>query len=272
MRFIVSLLAVLGSLLTPAHAHEFWISPLDYAAAPGESVHADLQIGSNFTGYPNPYLPSQTLRNEMWQGDQVTQITGRLGDRPALQMDMPDAPGLVTLVHETTDTNLTYKDWKTFTDFCTHKDFTWAIDRHIARGLPQTGGFVESYRRYVKSLIAVGDGAGMDQEVGLEVEIIALTNPYTADPAQGVTVEVRFQGAPRPDVQVELFARRLDDQTLLETTYYRTDASGRVTLPVEAGVEYLVDHVEMLEQPGSFEDRTPVWRSLWAGLTFAVPG
>lgn len=266
------LLVCLGHLTAPAHAHEFWIAPLDYEVAPGESLHADLRIGSDFTGYPNPYLPSQTLRNELWQGDTMTRIDGRLGDRPALQLTMPQTPGLVTLVHETTDTNLTYKDWDTFTDFCAHKDFTWAIDRHIERGLPQTGGFVERYRRYVKSLVAVGAGAGADRVVGLEIEIVALTNPYTSDPAEGVTVQVLFQGAPRADAQVELFGRRLADGALLDTTYYRTDADGRVTLPVEAGVEYLVDHVEMLEQPGSFEDRTPVWRSVWAGLTFAVPG
>lgn len=271
MRLIASLLVLLGCLTTPVLAHEFWISPVDYQVAPGEALHADLRIGSDFIGYPNPNLPNQTERFEIWQADTVTPYGGRLGDRPALQLDGFEQPGLVTLVHETSDTNLTYTEWSKFTDFCTHKDFAWAIDRHLARGFPQTE-FVESYRRFAKSLIAVGDGAGADQVVGLEVEIIALTNPYTVDPADGVLVEVRYQDQPMPDVQVELFGRRLSDNSLLETTYYRTDAQGRVTLPVEAGVEYLVDHVEMLEQPGTIEDRTPVWRSLWASLTFVVPG
>ena len=53
-------------------------------------------------------------------------------------------------------------------------------------------------------------------------------------------------------------------------TLHRTDAEGRAVLPVEPGHVYLADNVTLLplEQDSSGD---PVWHSLWASLTFAVP-
>ena len=48
------------------------------------------------------------------------------------------------------------------------------------------------------------------------------------------------------------------------------DAEGIATFPVIAGREYMVDNVALLPlEPEVNGD--PVWHSLWANLTFAVP-
>ena len=59
-----------------------------------------------------------------------------------------------------------------------HKAFDSVLEDHQARGLPDTG-FRESYRRYAKTLIAVGDGAGNDPSIGPASEIVALSNADT---------------------------------------------------------------------------------------------
>jgi len=41
---------------------------------------------------------------------------------------------------------------------------------------------------------------------------------------------------------------------------------------VTAGSEYLLDTVVMRPAPPSGEADAPVWQSLWASLTFMVPG
>ena len=129
-----------------------------------------------------------------------------MGDNPALVMEA-GADGLAVVVHETTDSRLTYTDFAVFQRFVAHKDFATALADHAARGLPETG-FKETYRRHAKSLIAVGSGAGADRAMGLAIEIVALANPYTDDLTAGLPVLVLLDGAPRGDAQVELFRDR----------------------------------------------------------------
>jgi uncharacterized GH25 family protein len=176
--------------------------------------------------------------------------------------------GLVVIVHETSDSTLTYTEWDKFIDFVEHKDFDSALAAHAARGLPETG-FKESYRRYAKALIAVGSGAGSDAPTGLETEIVALANPYTDDLSGGLPVRVLYQDAPRADAQVELFEKGPDEAVVV--TLHRTDAEGVARLPVKPGYEYLVDAVILRDTGNDDTETGPVWHSLWAALTFATP-
>ena len=262
------LLAWMFALLTAtaAQAHEFWIDPEAFQVAPGAPMVADIRVGQKMTGAAYAYVPRNFRRFDLVMGDTVTPVDGRAGDRPALSVTAPEA-GLAVVVHVTRDYDLTYTEREKFVDFVRHKDFAWALDDHAARGLPETG-FKERYSRYAKSLIAIGDGAGSDRIVGLETEIVALANPYTDDLPGGLPVRVLYQGAPRPDAQVELFARAPDGTVTVTTT--RTDDTGIARLSVEPGFSYLADHVVMRPlEPANEGD--PVWESLWASLTFAVP-
>ena len=114
----------------------------------------------------------------------------------------------------------------------------------------------------------MGDGAGADAEVGLVTEIVAEANPYTDDMSGGFPIRVLYNGAPRADAQVELFARPPSGE--VEVSLHRTDADGRVTLPVRPGYSYLADAVVLRPMEPQAE-KDPVWESLWASLTFAVP-
>jgi len=246
-------------------AHEFWISPVTYAIEPGEQAEANLRIGQNFIGPAYSYQTRQFERFEVLQDGVATLVNGRLGDVPAMAMEgLQD--GLAIVVHETVDNTLTYKEWAKFKKFVDHKDLG-VLDDHVARGI-RTEDFKEDYRRFTKALIAVGSGAGADQEVGMQTEIIALNNPYT-EALDEMAVKVLLDGAPRPDAQVELFVR--DTKGEIEVLLYRTDANGISRFPVNPGYEYLVDAVTMETLPNSDPDDGAVWRSLWAALTFKMP-
>lgn len=260
------LLATLACIAAPAGAHEFWISPERYNIGAEDQLLAHLRVGQEFKGGASPYVPSSFVRFDVVDDGRVLPVEGRIGDRPALRMDAPSA-GLVTAVYQTTDNVLTYTEWQKFVNFAEHKDFTWALDEHLDRGLPETG-FKEAYSRYGKSLLAVGGGAGADQEVGLLTEIVALANPYTDDLGAGLPVRVLYQGAPRAGAQVELFEKAPDGRVAI--TLHRTDAGGVARLPVKPGHEYLVDAVVLRGLVPEAEG-DPVWESLWASLTFMVP-
>lgn len=267
-RHLTRYLAGLGMMLFAgaAAAHEFWIDTKTWQVAPGAPLAASIRVGQDFKGPSYSYLPLKFRRFDIVTGDRVTPVQGRAGDRPALSTNAPD-PGLAVIVHVTTDTHLTYKEWDKFAAFLNHKDWTALLDTHIERGLPKTD-FRERYSRYAKALIAVGDGAGADRVMGLETEIVALANPYTDTMKNGLPVRVLYQGAPRADTQVELFEKTPEGQVTV--TLFRTNSDGVAHLTVQPGHVYLADAV-VLRPLDAETPRDPVWESLWASLTFKVP-
>ncbi|PRX33728.1 Uncharacterized conserved protein, contains GH25 family domain [Meinhardsimonia xiamenensis] len=268
MRPVSALFATLALAATAlaAAAHEFWISPISYQVEPGGVIAAELRVGQMFSGAAYPFIPANFRRFELMQGERAVSVTARIGDRPALNMPAPGA-GLWVVVHETSHNFLTWSEREKFEDFLRHKDALWVLEEHRRRGLPETG-FRERYSRYAKSLVAVGDGQGSDREVGLLTEIVALANPYTDDLSKGLPVRVLYEGRPRANAQVEIFARAPDGT--VSDSFTRTDAEGVAVIETAPGTEYLIDAVVLRPLEAS-ERSDPVWESLWASLTFRTP-
>jgi len=262
---IVSLILLLAG--GNASAHEFWIGPHDYRLDPGQDVVADLLVGQEFQGYRQAYIPDFTQRFELIGGERTVPVTSRAGDRPALSQPLA-GPGLWVIVHETSDFRLFYDDAETFRTFVRHKDLRGTLEAHAARGLPAVG-FSELYRRFAKSLVALGPGEGQDRQVGLRAELVAEVNPYAPGFDGQMRVRMLFEGAPRADQQIEVFERAATGEVAIAT--YATDAEGRAAIAVQRGREYLLDAVVMLPLEADDPATDPVWHSLWASLSFAVP-
>ncbi len=254
--------------MSAAIGHEFWISPETYQLQSGDAIQADLRGGQKFSGGPFGFLPQRFARFDLVQGDQIVPVQGRIGDRPALNMAAP-GDGLWIVVHETTDSKITWDEWEKFAGFVSHKKLGTALIDHKSRGLPDTG-FSETYRRFAKSLVAVGAGDGTDQPVGMRTEIVALNNPYTDDLTAGFAVQVLYQGAPRIDAQIEVFAKDSSGDVTVSTV--QTDLNGQAIIPVSPATEYLLDAVLLLPLEPDASQAAPVWESLWAALTFRTPG
>jgi len=236
---------------------------------PGTEVTANLLNGEVFKGTKLAYFPNRTERFDLTFGGRTLPVQARMGDSPALRMKAPGTAGLMVVAHEASATSLTYKDWETFLGFTEHKDFTDAPAVHVAAGYPKDR-VQERYSRFSKALIAIGDGTGSDENLGLETELVALTNPYAADFDNQMEVALSYQDAPRQDVQVEVYEKNPENEVVV--TKYRTDAAGHVRFAVTPGMTYLVDSVVLRPAPDAGQsDTSPHWESLWASLTFAVP-
>lgn len=236
---------------------------------PGNDVTATLHNGEAFKGIDIAYFPNRTERFELDFNGTTQPITARMGDSPALEMKAPGRDGLMVVAHEAAASLLTYQDWETFVGFTEHKDFSTALRDHVEAGYPKDS-VRERYTRHSKALIAIGDGQGVDRQIGLETELVALTNPYSADFDNQMTVALTYQDAPRRDVQVEVYVKSADSDVTI--TKYRTDTAGHVSFAVTPGMTYLVDSVVLRPAPDATEtDKSPHWESLWASLTFAVP-
>jgi uncharacterized GH25 family protein len=256
------------ALATPLTAHEFWIEPVSYKVATGDTMVANLRNGEKFDGYGHPYVESTTNRFELFLNGVATPVNSRVGDNPALNVVITE-PGLAIIAHEKRATTLRYVKWEKFQKFADHKGFENIRQKHRARGLPETG-FKEAYSRFSKSLVAIGGGEGSDQAVGMEVELVALNNPYTDDMANGMKVMALYRGERVPHAQIELFEKSRADDVVI--TLFKTDSHGEVLLPVKSHNSYLVDMVVLREPSAEVAMKLNVaWETLWASLTFLVP-
>ncbi len=256
----------MASLAPVAKAHEFWIDPLEHVVSKGAQIEANIRVGEAYEGTAYAYIPQNFRRFDYaFQGD-IGAVDGTVGDRPALAMDAP-GEGLVVAIHATQDQHITWSTWEKFVSFLEHKDLTWGLAEHDARGLSRER-VRERYSRYAKSLIAVGDGAGEDVVSGMVTEIVALENPYTGDMSDGLDILALYNGEPLRDVQIEVFQKSADETVII--TLERTDDAGRATIPVQPGHRYMLDTV-VLRPLDVVEQTDPSWETLWANLTFEVP-
>ncbi|NNE87767.1 MAG: DUF4198 domain-containing protein [Silicimonas sp.] len=259
----------LACLASAAKGHEFWIDPVEHQVDAGAPVVAALRVGQEYKGSSYSYVPRNFRRFDFAIAGEVSPVEGTIGDRPAANVPTSE-DGLMVLIHATTDTTLGWSEWEKFVKFVEHKDAEWVLEAHAARGLTEDDRR-ELYSRYAKSLVAVGDGAGADFETGLLTEIVALENPYTDDMSDGIDVRVLYEGAPRAGTQIEVFEKAGDQSVEIFTV--QTDADGAATVPVKPGYRYMLDSVVLREPAADVATEKNVqWESLWANLTFEVPG
>jgi hypothetical protein len=270
MRILAIAFALTAALPVPSQvlAHEFWIEPLTYQVEPDGMISGELTNGQAFAGSHLAYLPQRFERFTVAAGMRQGNVENRLGARPALDI-APLSEGLHVISYQSTLSTLTYTEWAKFLTFAEHKNFGDVEPIHDARGLPREG-FVEGYRRFSKTLVGAGNSIGSDFRTGMDIEYVALDNPYTDDLSNGLRVQLYYLGEVRGDAQVEFFEKAPDGT--VEITLHHTDADGIATLPVKAGYSYLVDAVVLREPSAALAGEAEIaWETLWAALTFGVP-
>jgi len=247
----------------PARAHEFWIEPLDFTLESGARIEAENRIGQMLKGERDPFIASTFVRFTVTDTSETRDVQGRLGDRPALKM-VPERDGLHIAAYQSTVSRVFYAKAEKFAGFVEKEGLDGVLEAHAQRGLPPEE-FREGYTRFAKSLIAVGEGAGDDQALGLRFELVALTNPYTEDGP--VRVQLLQDDAPAPDIQLAAFRR--DAAGSVTREILRTDADGRATFPRKDAEMTLLSAVTMVEPAAALaKQKKIVWHSLWASLTY----
>ena len=218
-----------GSIL----AHDTWVTPSTYFAAPGKPVTFELTSGMKFpaleTGPKTERIAQAGFRSAAEKGD----LKDLKGGKDALRSTASfSQPGIVTVWFEAKpkELELTDDDVREYLEEIHAPDSVRAVWDKRQKGAK----WKESYIKCAKTVVVVGDGADdktFAEPVGMSLEMVPLTNPAKAQPGEELTLKLLRDGQPLPQASIALVREGHADRI-----FQVTDAEGRVTFkPGKAG-------------------------------------
>ena len=258
-------LAALLSLTASAQAHEYWLVPSRFSAAPGERIEITHRVGSGWPGETLPRNPQRIVRFAFVDRRGERPVEGDPGDDPAGAVDLR-TPGMGTVVYASTASPLGL-DAAPFESYLRDEGLEGVIAVRAARGDSLAPGR-ERFSRNAKALIDVGTPAGrgglVDRPLGLPLELVAETDPRRLGGGGRFAVRLLYRGKPLAGALVKAIA----EDTSRPRVELRSDAKGRVEFRLPNAGVWLISAVHMVAAPdGSDHD----WDSLWSSLTFELP-
>ena len=251
-----------------ANAHEFWIEPTQYQLN-DDLINAHLRVGQEFQGMVLMYNPQDFKTFKILSGskNKKEKIKGILGDVPAINITT-NLDNLLIIYHETKDKYVDYKKFQKFEDFVNEKGYQQLINTHFEKGFPESN-FIESYRRYAKSLITLNGSEGKDKKTGLLFEFVLDQNPYKELNSKQMSGVLYYKKKLLKNNLVTIFSRYKNTKLSIVNTI--TDDKGKFTFDIEPGREYLLDSVVIYPLKADPEKNEPIWHSDWASTTFLIP-
>lgn len=263
-QFISTLLALAAAFWSAAPAaHDFWIEPSVFRAAPGAEVALRLYVGQDFRGEPLIYLPELHERYVYVDADGERQVEGIPGDDPAGKIQ-PRGEGAVIVGYRSAAFTISFETLAEFEAYLAKEglEHIGALRRRLGK---RGSNITERYSRAAKALVNVGRAkadAG-DRRLGFTLELVAECNPYALVP--GAELPLRLYYRDRPLANALVIAFRKDAP--LAKLRARTDRDGRVRLPLARPGIWLVTAVHMV--PAAKNVKAD-WDSIWASLTFEL--
>ena len=247
-------------------AHDLYLMPARFIVEPGASLKLAFQNGDAFPVASAP-VQLERLRDTQLRSRAATVPFADLaaGARNTTATVPMPAEGVAILTARTIPNFIELKA-KEFTSYLEHENLTEAIQWRQAHGESAKPGR-ERYSKYVKSLIQAGvPDSYFRERTGLTIEIIPEVNPYALGPGATLPVQVLFRGVPAVNVAVE--SAWLENGKAKLAVVGRTDANGRVRIPLKAMGPHRL-HAIVMERCA--EPQAADWESFWASLTFEIP-
>lgn len=249
----------------PARAHEFWLAPAAWRAAPGDTVAFGARVGEGFLGEARRYAPARAVRLVARAARELDlRPVAAPGDTLWARFAPADAGGL-RLGYESDFAALTLEAAR-FDRYLADEGLDAPLAARRAAGDTTAGR--ERYRRCATAWLAGDDPDRATRPLGLACEIVPLTPPG-AGPT--LAVRVLFEGRPLAGALLRAWhrppapARGAAPAPAPVAWSGRTDARGEARVPVAAAGEWLLGAVHMV----TARDRAVAdWESTWASLVF----
>ena len=259
MRRAAGAAALLSALLAgaPAAAHDLWLEPSTFTPAPRSLVSVSVLVGQGFAGETVPRDPDHLGQFVLQGAGASIPVVGLPGSDPAGAVRVGERGGAM-LLYRGTPQPITLEAAR-FESYLSEEGLEHVVRARAAAGKSGSPGR-ERFGRCAKALLSVGGASGVgSQATGCPFEIGPL-----ADPKLGtLPVRLLWNRAPAPGVLVRARRKEAPDQVWSA----RTDAGGRVTVPLGTSGFWLLTAVHMTVAPkGADAD----WLSEWASLGFSI--
>jgi uncharacterized GH25 family protein len=242
-------------------AHDLYLMPQKFRAAPGETILLSAHTGDSFPASEQPVDPSRltaapALPGITWRmlGKAThTKITVQSSQNFAVET----APKLIELPAEK------------FLSYLLEEGLQHVIDLRKAKGETATAGR-ELYGKYAKTYVHTGPDGGertCAQPMGLRIEFVPQADLGNLRPGDQLPVVLLGSGKPLPDTQVLLAISEAPTKGTQYLTAGRTDAQGRIIIKLPSAGKMRLHAIEM----NRVQKPTHDWESFWASLTFEVP-
>jgi uncharacterized GH25 family protein len=147
---------------------------------------------------------------------------------------------------------------------------------------------VEKYSKFAKALVQVGDTrtSNYSQEIGFDVEIVPLTNPYSLGVGDVFRAKILRDGKPLPGELVYATHENhysADEEGIFdEAVKVRSDGEGLIEFPIEAAGKWYVRFIDLERLDDSeywyssilvalgAQEQQISYESKWATLTFEI--
>lgn len=259
MRFLAA--AASGLIVMTALGHDFWIQPSSFRPAVGAPVRVELRVGDTYPGEPVPRRDERIVKFVSVGLDGERAIAG-MNEREPAGMVRFERPGAYILAYRTNHADVTLEPVK-FEGYLREKGLEAIVAARAERNESGKNG-VEKYSRSVKSLVLVGGGAKaaeFDRAIGLDLELVAESNPYATSPGEPLRFRLLYMGKPLANALVTAAS----PEVATSPTPQRTDAEGRVTFRLPAAKMWKINAVHMVR---ATPELGADWESIWASLTF----
>ena len=255
---------IISSISKISLSHEFWIDPLNYNLKNKDIITAGVFIGDNFEGYQIAFSREYFKNINLFSNNKKVKIQGRLGDFPALNIKKT-FKGLNIIQIESEMNYINYKNLSKFEVFSTNKGYNNLVDKHREKNYPEN--FVESYKRYAKSLVSVDNFDGNDVDTNMEFELIFLDNPLkNLNKSKRILLEYKNKLLANHKVSVMSFKNGY-----FKKEYVKTNKEGYFDFIFKNDTKYLIESVVIIEGSNKKKDNYAKWHSLWTSYTLKTP-
>ena len=254
----------------PARAHQFWLSPSDYAPRRGEPVRVGAASGVGFRGEARPWSAERSVRFS-WNAPRPFPLASSTTEGEAVWAEraFDDSAG-VWVQYQSTFASIELPAAE-FDAYLEEEGLLGPLDAR--RKLPAPVPGRERYRRCCKAWLSGHDERRALQPVGQALELVPLSIPGAS---VDLRVRVLLRGRPLRGALVQSWRQPLaeegrprglaDRDSAVVVQALRSDARGEIMVQLREPGEWLLSVVHM--EPCA--DRAAAdWESTWASLTFA---
>ncbi len=280
-----------------AHGHEFWIEPSSYAPRAKEVLKLGLRVGDDYPGEIVKRDATRIVRFVCRGPTGEADVRGLDGSDLAGVLRVEN-PGVHLLAYRSNHASVELSG-KKFERYLEEEGLEHIRESRAQRGESDKPGR-EIYSRAAKCLIYAREHAAdatvrtnadartgadatepaqaasapaadaalpIDAPLGLTLELIPLRDPRTLKPGDEMKVRLLHQGKPLEGVLIKARSPKLPGERLTA----RSDAAGEASLKLPQAGVWMIAATHML--PAPLEQRARAdWESIWASLTFEIPG